>query len=121
MTPTNRQHRPPACTADLSPWLPPVWPPHVSSPEHHPPPAASPPRVLREFAGLAAPIGLAAWMFGTALTSSCAPADVAGWSTGVARRAGAVGAGIEAVPAGPDELRCVPSVQAVAVSVPVAR
>lgn len=121
MTPTTRQHRPPACTSDLSQWLPPVWPPHVSSPEHHAPPPASPPHGFREFAGLAAPIGLAAWMIGTALTSSCAPADVAGWSTGVARRGAAAGAGIAAVPIGPDDLRCVPSVRAVAVSAPVAR
>jgi hypothetical protein len=34
----------------------------------------------REFAGIAAQIGLAAWMFGTAMTSSCATLDR--WSGG---------------------------------------
>ena len=119
MTSTPKDHPPRAIAAGVDAWSQHVWL-HPRSPAATTGDERSP-AARRDFARLAVPIGLAAWMIGTALTSSCAPADVAGWATGVARRGGAVGAGIEAVPAGPSDLRCVPSVQTVAVSVPIAR
>jgi hypothetical protein len=76
------------------------------------------PDIVRDFARMAAPIALAAWMFGTALMTSCAPAEVAGGM----RMAGVSGppraAGLSSAVAADV---CTPAVQAVAVAAPLGR
>jgi hypothetical protein len=78
------------------------------------------PDIVRDFARMAAPIALAAWMFGTALMTSCAPAEVAGGMR-------MAGAGVSGPPraAGMSSAVaadvCTPAVQAVAVAAALGR
>lgn len=108
MTLTPNDEPAPAIPSSVDEWTQPVW--LHPSPPAGPPGSARPPAALGDFARLAAPIALAAWMFGTALTSSCAPADMPGWSTTAMPRAGRAG---EPGVGGP---RSAPPAQAVAVS-----
>ena len=52
--------------------------------------------VRREFARMATQIGLAAWMFGTAMTSSCVSVNRWSGATPVAQREASVTAGAQA-------------------------
>lgn len=114
MTSTPSDHRPPASGTHLSQWTEPIWL-HARSPKD----GSAGPDVLRDFARLAAPIALAAWMFGTALTSACAPADLAGRAPNAAQLGVLRGAArVEAAAAVP---LCAAAIQAVAVSANVAR
>jgi hypothetical protein len=120
MTPMSSDDKPPAFTSNVSEWTQPLWL-HPSAPVDRPgdPPS---PDVVRDFARMAAPIGLAAWMLGTALTTSCAPVDLAGTAPNAAHSIAPRGA--VRMPAGPIAAAvplCASTGQVVAVSAPRAR
>jgi hypothetical protein len=115
-TGTNHSEAPDSTASE---WTQPLWL-HPTGPAARPVDPSTDP--VRDFAQMAAPIALAAWMFGTALMTSCAPSELAGGmrmaGAGVSGSPRAAGMSSDAAAAVPV---CTSAVQAVVVAAPLRR
>lgn len=82
MSSTHTTDHSEAPDSTASEWTQPLWL-HPTGPAGGPVDRST--DAVRDFARMAAPIALAAWMFGTALTSACAPSDLVGLTQGAAQ------------------------------------